>query len=265
MYANITASADELKLQLEQFMGRHVYPNEYRYHEELAGLEDRFSTIPLVEELKALAKEQGLWNLFMPKDHGGLSNAEYAPLAEIMGRVFWSSEVFNCNAPDTGNMEVFIKYATEQQKADWLQPLLSGEIRSSFAMTEPDVASSDATNVQTSIVRDGDEYVINGLKWFITGAMFERTKIFIVMGKTDPENPNRHLQQSQILVPKDTDGLVITRPLTTLGYDDAPQGHAEVRFDNVRVPVDNILLGEGRGFEIAQGRLGPGGSITACD
>ncbi|MGB0636418.1 MAG: acyl-CoA dehydrogenase family protein [Gammaproteobacteria bacterium] len=258
MYANITASADELKLQLEQFMGRHVYPNEYRYHEELAGLEDRFSTIPLVEELKALAKEQGLWNLFMPKDHGGLSNAEYAPLAEIMGRVFWSSEVFNCNAPDTGNMEVFIKYATEQQKADWLQPLLSGEIRSSFAMTEPDVASSDATNVQTSIVRDGDEYVINGLKWFITGAMFERTKIFIVMGKTDPENPNRHLQQSQILVPKDTDGLVITRPLTTLGYDDAPQGHAEVRFDNVRVPVDNILLGEGRGFEIAQGRLGPG-------
>jgi acyl-CoA dehydrogenase len=239
-------------------MGRHVYPNEYRYHEELAGLEDRFSTIPLVEELKALAKEQGLWNLFMPKDHGGLSNAEYAPLAEIMGRVFWSSEVFNCNAPDTGNMEVFIKYATEQQKADWLQPLLSGEIRSSFAMTEPDVASSDATNVQTSIVRDGDEYVINGLKWFITGAMFERTKIFIVMGKTDPENPNRHLQQSQILVPKDTDGLVITRPLTTLGYDDAPQGHAEVRFDNVRVPVDNILLGEGRGFEIAQGRLGPG-------
>ena len=258
MYANITASTDELKLQLEQFMGRHVYPNEYRYHEELAGLEDRFSTIPLVEELKALAKEQGLWNLFMPKDHGGLSNAEYAPLAEIMGRVFWSSEVFNCNAPDTGNMEVFIKYATEQQKADWLQPLLSGEIRSSFAMTEPDVASSDATNVQTSIVRDGDEYVINGLKWFITGAMFERTKIFIVMGKTDPENPNRHLQQSQILVPKDTDGLVITRPLTTLGYDDAPQGHAEVRFDNVRVPVDNILLGEGRGFEIAQGRLGPG-------
>ena len=258
MYANITASADELKLQLEQFMGRHIYPNEHRYHEELAGLEDRFSTIPLVEELKALAKEQGLWNLFMPKDHGGLSNAEYAPLAEIMGRVFWSSEVFNCNAPDTGNMEVFIKYATEQQKADWLQPLLSGEIRSSFAMTEPDVASSDATNVQTSIVRDGDEYVINGLKWFITGAMFERTKIFIVMGKTDPENPNRHLQQSQILVPKDTDGLVITRPLTTLGYDDAPQGHAEVRFDNVRVPVDNILLGEGRGFEIAQGRLGPG-------
>ena len=258
MYANITASGDELKLQLDQFMGRHVYPNEYRYHEELAGLEDRFSTIPLVEELKALAKEQGLWNLFMPKDHGGLSNAEYAPLAEIMGRVFWSSEVFNCNAPDTGNMEVFIKYATEQQKADWLQPLLSGEIRSSFAMTEPDVASSDATNVQTSIVRDGDEYVINGLKWFITGAMFERTKIFIVMGKTDPENPNRHLQQSQILVPKDTDGLVITRPLTTLGYDDAPQGHAEVRFDNVRVPVDNILLGEGRGFEIAQGRLGPG-------
>jgi acyl-CoA dehydrogenase len=194
----------------------------------------------------------------MPKDHGGLSNAEYAPLAEIMGRVFWSSEVFNCNAPDTGNMEVFIKYATEQQKAAWLQPLLEGEIRSSFAMTEPDVASSDATNVQTSIVRDGDEYVINGLKWFITGAMFERTKIFIVMGKTDPDNPNRHLQQSQILVPKDSVGLVITRPLTTLGYDDAPQGHAEVRFENVRVPVENILLGEGRGFEIAQGRLGPG-------
>jgi acyl-CoA dehydrogenase len=258
MYANITASADDLKLQLEQFMEQHIYPNEHRYHEELAALEDRFSTIPLIEELKILAKEQGLWNLFMPKDHGGLSNAEYAPLAEIMGRVFWSSEVFNCNAPDTGNMEVFIKYATEQQKAAWLQPLLEGEIRSSFAMTEPDVASSDATNVQTSIVRDGDEYVINGLKWFITGAMFERTKIFIVMGKTDPDNPNRHLQQSQILVPKDSVGLVITRPLTTLGYDDAPQGHAEVRFENVRVPVENILLGEGRGFEIAQGRLGPG-------
>ena len=258
MYANIMTSSDDLIVQLERFMDKHIYLNEERYHAELASSEDRFCALPLIEELKSLAKEEGLWNLFMPKDHGGLSNAEYAPLAEIMGRVYWSSEVFNCNAPDTGNMEVFIKYGTEDQKAEWLQPLLEGEIRSSFAMTEPDVASSDATNVQTSIVRDGDEYVINGLKWFITGAMFERTRIFIVMGKTDPDNPNRHLQQSQILVPKDTKGLIITRPLTTLGYDDAPQGHAEVRFENVRVPVENILLGEGRGFEIAQGRLGPG-------
>jgi acyl-CoA dehydrogenase len=248
----------QLKAALVAFMDEHIYPNEKRYHEQLNALPNRFSTVPLMEELKALAKEQGLWNLFMPYDHGGLKNEDYAPLAEIMGRVLWSPEVFNCNAPDTGNMEVFMKYGTEAQKNQWLVPLLEGEIRSSYAMTEPDVASSDATNVQTSILRDGDHYVVNGRKWFITNAMYERTKILIVMGKSDPENANRHLQQSQILIPKNTPGVKIVRPLTTFGYDDAPQGHAEVHFENVRVPKENILLGEGRGFEIAQGRLGPG-------
>ncbi len=244
--------------RLQAFMDRHVYPNEHRYDEQLHALPNRFGTVPLMEELKAKARAEGLWNMFVPANHGGLTNAQYAPLAEIMGRVLWSPEVFNCNAPDTGNMEVFMKYGTPAQQAQWLTPLLAGEIRSSYAMTEPDVASSDATNVQTSIRRDGDSYVINGRKWFITNAMYERTKIFIVMGKSDPDNPNRHLQQSQILVPRDTPGLRIVRPLTTLGYDDAPQGHAEVLFENVRVPAANILLGEGRGFEIAQGRLGPG-------
>jgi acyl-CoA dehydrogenase len=258
MYANITASAEALQNQLQAFMDKHIYPNETLYHEQLHALEDRFSTVPLMEELKQKARDEGLWNLFMPKAYGGLSNADYAPLAEIMGRVMWSPEVFNCNAPDTGNMEVFIKYGNEEQKKQWLEPLLAGEIRSSFVMTEPDVASSDATNVQTSVLRDGDDYVINGRKWFITNAMYERTKIFIVMGKSDPDNPNRHLQQSQILVPKDTPGITIERALTTLGYDDAPSGHAEVLFEDVRVPASNMLLGEGRGFEIAQGRLGPG-------
>lgn len=248
----------QLKAALVAFMDAHVYPNEKRYHEQLNALPNRFATVPLMEELKVLAREQGLWNLFMPYDHGGLKNEDYAPLAEIMGRVLWSPEIFNCNAPDTGNMEVFMKYGTEAQKKQWLVPLLEGEIRSSYAMTEPDVASSDATNVQTSILRDGDHYVVNGRKWFITNAMYERTKILIVMGKSDPENPNRHLQQTQILIPKDTPGVKIVRPLTTFGYDDAPQGHAEVHFENVRVPKENILLGEGRGFEIAQGRLGPG-------
>ena len=247
-----------LQAALEAFMAEHIYPNESRYHEQLNSLPDRFGTVPLMEELKAKAKAAGFWNLWMPKDHGGISNEDYAPLAEIMGRVLWSPEVFNCNAPDTGNMEVFLKYGTPAQQEQWLQPLLDGEIRSSYAMTEPDVASSDATNVQTRIERDGDEYVINGRKWFITNAPYERTKIFIVMGKSDPDNPNRHLQQSQVLVPRGAPGLTVVRPLTTLGYDDAPLGHAEVLFEDVRVPAENILLGEGRGFEIAQGRLGPG-------
>lgn len=250
--------AHELEDRLQSFMQSHIYPNETRYHEQLNGLADRFSTVPLMEELKAEARAAGLWNLWLPADHGGLTNEQYCPLAEIMGRVLWSPEVFNCNAPDTGNMEVFLKYGTEAQKADWLQPLLDGEIRSSYAMTEPDVASSDATNVRTRIERDGEEYVVNGRKWFITNAPYERTRIFIVMGKSDPDNANRHLQQSQILVPKDTPGVTVVRPLTTLGYDDAPLGHAEVKFENVRVPAQNMLLGEGRGFEIAQGRLGPG-------
>ena len=250
--------AQDLIVRLEKFMDEHIYPNEDVYTEQLNALPDRFMTVPLMEELKVKAKDAGLWNLWMPADHGGLTNEQYCPLAEVMGRVLWSPEVFNCNAPDTGNMEVFLKYGTEAQKAEWLEPLLNGEIRSSYAMTEPDVASSDATNVRTSIVRDGEAYVINGRKWFITNAPYERTKIFIVMGKSDPENPNRHQQQSQILVPKDTPGLTVIRPLTTLGYDDAPLGHAEVLFEDVRVPASNILLGEGRGFEISQGRLGPG-------
>ena len=258
MTKNDFPSADQLADQLKAFMDKHIYPNEELYQEQLNSLEDRFSTVPLMQELKAQAKSVGLWNLWLPKNQGGLSNEDYCPLAEIMGRVLWSPEVFNCNAPDTGNMEVFLKYGTEAQQETWLNPLLEGEIRSSYCMTEPDVASSDATNVRTSIVRDGEDYVINGRKWFITNAPYERTKIFIVMGKSDPSNNNRHLQQSQILVPKHTPGVTVVRPLTTLGYDDAPLGHAEVLFDNVRVPKENILLGEGRGFEIAQGRLGPG-------
>lgn len=249
---------EQLQDQMQSFMNEHIYPNEEIYQEQLNRLADRYSTVPLMETLKTKAKAQGLWNLWMPKLHGGLTNEDYCSLAEMMGRVLWSPEVFNCNAPDTGNMEVFIKYGTEPQKERWLKPLLAGEIRSSYCMTEPDVASSDATNVRTSIIRKDDEYVINGRKWFITNAPYERTKIFIVMGQSDPENPNRHLQQSQILVPKDTPGVEVIRPLTTLGYDDAPLGHAEVHFNDVRVPADNILLGEGRGFEIAQGRLGPG-------
>ncbi|GAB5413014.1 MAG: acyl-CoA dehydrogenase family protein [Congregibacter sp.] len=250
--------------QLQAFMEEHVLPNDPVYREQLEASEDRFAYLPIVDELKAKAREAGLWNLFIPPklaefaDHDGLSNYDYAPLAEIMGRVIWAPEVFNCNAPDTGNMEVFMKYATPAQQETWLKPLLAGEIRSAYAMTEPQVASSDATNIELSICREGDEYVLNGRKWFISGAMYERCKIFIVMGKSDPDNPSRHKQQSQVLVPKGTPGLEIVRPLTTLGYDDAPMGHAELRFNDVRVPAENILLGEGRGFEIAQGRLGPG-------
>jgi len=252
--------ARDLQLRLQQFMVDEVYPVEHPYQEYLKTAENPWVSPPLMVELKAKAKKAGLWNLFLPAHHheDGLTNLDYAPLAEIMGRVLWAPEVFNCNAPDTGNMEVFIKYGTEEQKARWLEPLLAGEIRSAFAMTEPDVASSDATNVQCSIVRDGDEYVINGRKWFITGVMHENCKIIILMGKTDPDNPNRHVQQSQILVPRDTPGVKVTRALTTLGYADPPLGHGEMVFENVRVPVENVLLGEGRGFEIAQGRLGPG-------
>ena len=245
-------------------MDRHIYAHEEVYAEQLDSASNRFAALPLMDELKAQAKAEGLWNLFIPEeyskfsDHGGLSNLDYYPLAEMMGRVLWSPEVFNCNAPDSGNMEVLMKYATPAQQQQWLAPLLNGEIRSSYAMTEPQVASSDATNIELSMVRDGDEWLLNGRKWFITGAMYERTKIIIVMGKSDPDNPDRHKQQSQILVPNDTPGVELIRPLTTLGYDDAPIGHAELVFNNVRVPAANLLLGEGRGFEIAQGRLGPG-------
>ena len=250
--------------QLTAFMDQHIYPREKEYEEQLRAARDRFGYLPIMEELKNKAKAAGLWNLFIPpalarfSAHGGLSNLDYAPLAETMGRVLWSPEVFNCNAPDTGNMEVFMKYATPTQQAKWLTPLLNGDIRSSYAMTEPQVASSDATNIELAIRRDGDEWVLNGRKWFITGAPYERCKIFIVMGKSDPDNPSRHKQQTQVLVPKGAPGLEVIRPLTTLGYDDAPLGHAELVFDNVRVPLENVLLGEGRGFEIAQGRLGPG-------
>ena len=256
--------SQQLQTQLLAFMDAHIYPNEHAYAEQLANAKSRFAPLPLMDELKDKAKASGLWNLFVPEDHaeycghGGLSFFDYAPLCEIMGRVVWSPEVFNCNAPDTGNMEVFMNYATKAQQDKWLKPLLAGKIRSSYAMTEPQVASSDATNIELSIQKERDEWVLNGRKWFITNAMYERTKIFIVMGKSDPDNPNRHKQQTQILVPKDTPGVKIIRPLTTLGYDDAPSGHAEIVFDNVRVPLENVLLGEGRGFEIAQGRLGPG-------
>jgi acyl-CoA dehydrogenase len=254
----LSERARQIRERLLAFMDEHVYPNEARYREELDALSNRFSTVPLMEELKAKARAADLWNLWLPAAHGGLTNLEYAPQAEIMGRVLWAPEIFNCNAPDTGTMEVFLKYGNEQQKARWLEPLLRGEIRSSYCMTEPQVASSDATNIETTIRRDGDDYVIDGRKWFITNAPYERTKIFIVMGVSDAANPNRHRRHSQILVRKDTPGITIVRPLTTLGYDDAPLGHAEVRFEAVRVPAANILLGEGRGFEIAQGRLGPG-------
>jgi acyl-CoA dehydrogenase len=246
--------------RVRAFMNQHVYPNEELFKQQIAA--DPWNTAPLTEDLKVKAKAEGLWNLFLPQEHGdysgGLTNLEYAVLAEEMGRVIWSSEVFNCSAPDTGNMEVLAKYGNEQQKKDWLEPLLAGEIRSAFAMTEPAVASSDATNIATSMVRDGGDYVINGKKHYASGACRNQCKILIVMGKTDPDNENRHIQQSQILVPTNTPGVTVTRPMQVFGNDDAPDGHAEIVFDNVRVPVDNLILGEGRGFEIAQGRLGPG-------
>jgi acyl-CoA dehydrogenase len=244
--------------RLNAFFDEFVYPNEQRYYQEVAA-GDRWQPTHLVEELKAAARSAGLWNLFLPASArgAGLTNTEYAPLCEIMGRVLWAPEVFNCSAPDTGNMEALERYGTPAQKAQWLEPLLAGTIRSAFCMTEPDVASSDATNIESSIVRDGDHYVVNGRKWWSSGAGDPRCRIFIVMGKSDP-NAARHAQQSMLLVPRDTPGVKIVRHLPVFGYDDAPHGHMEVDFENVRVPQSNILLGEGRGFEIAQGRLGPG-------
>ncbi len=254
----------DLQTRLLAFMDTHVYPNEkmFKYEVDSNGTQkgNRWLPTGLIERLKPLAREQGLWNLFLPRSARapeGLSNLDYAPLCEIMGRVGWAPEVFNCAAPDTGNMETIERYGTEAHKQMWLEPLLRGEIRSAFAMTEPGVASSDATNIATRIERDGDDYVINGHKWWISGAGDPRCAIFIVMGKTDPQAP-RHAQQSMILVPADTSGISITRPLPVFGYDDAPHGHCEILFENVRVPAANLLLGEGRGFEIAQGRLGPG-------
>ena len=244
--------------RLGAFMDAHVYPNEQRYREEL-DRGGRWQEPPLIGELQEKARAQGLWNLFLPDStHGaGLSNLEYAPLCEVMGRVVWSPEVFNCAAPDTGNMETIERYGTPAQKKEWLEPLLEGKIRSAFAMTEPRVASSDATNIESSIVRDGDSYVINGRKWWTSGAGSARCRLFIFMGKTDPGAP-RHRQQSMILVPRETPGITVLRNLPVFGYDDAPHGHMEIDFRDVRVPAANLLLGEGRGFEIAQGRLGPG-------
>ncbi len=257
---NHTQKVLDLMGRLNAFMDEHIYPNEEAYREHFKTTDDIWKSPPLMSELKEKAKNAGLWNLFLPESErgAGLTNLEYAPLAEIMGRVFFASEVFNCNAPDTGNMEVLDRYGSESQKEQWLTPLLSGEIRSCFSMTEPKVASSDATNIESPIVLDGDEYVINGRKWWSSGAMNEACKIIIFMGKTDPENQNRHKQQSMILVPMEAEGIEIIRPLSVFGYIDQPFGHAEISFDNVRVPKENIILGEGRGFEIAQGRLGPG-------
>ncbi len=263
-----------LQAQLLQFFDDYIYPNEQAYHDELeanTAAGKRWSALKTIEKLKPIAQKQGLWNLWLPRDTAeiagfagdplfggaGLTNQEYAPLAEIMGRVLWASEVFNCSAPDTGNMETLARYGSDDIRHRWLKPLLRGEIRSAFAMTEPEVASSDATNIATRIERDGNEYVINGRKWWISGAGDPRCAVYITMGKTDPDAP-RHSQQSMIVVPADAPGIKVLRPLTVFGYDDAPHGHCEMTFTNVRVPADNILLGEGRGFEIAQGRLGPG-------
>ncbi len=252
-----SARTRDLLERLGAFMDAHVYPNEQLYHEQVAA--DRWGHPPILEELKAKARAAGLWNLFLPEsEHGaGLSNAEYAPLCEVMGRVHFSSQVFNCSAPDTGNIETLIRYGSEAQKGRWLQPLLDGEIRSAFAMTEPDVASSDATNIAATIRRDGDHYVLNGRKWWISGVGDAACQVMIFLGLSDPDAP-KHRRHSMILVPRDAPGVKILRPLTVFGYDDAPHGHMEILFENVRVPAENMLLGEGRGFEIAQGRLGPG-------
>jgi len=252
-----SAKVKELEKRLRAFMDEHIYPNEARFYREIE--KDRWAPTRIIEELKPKARAAGLWNLFLPdhEDGAGLTNLEYAPLCEIMGRSVLAPEVFNCSAPDTGNMEVLARYGTKEQKERWLKPLLAGEIRSCFAMTEPAVASSDATNIQASIRRDGNEYVLNGRKWWSSGAGDPRCKIAIFMGKTDPM-ARKHQQQSMVLVPMDAPGVKIDRMLTVFGYDHAPHGHGEVTFDNVRIPVTNMLLGEGRGFEIAQGRLGPG-------
>lgn len=250
----------DLQKRVQNFMEEYIYPNEETYYNQLNSQGDRWQIPPIMEELKAKAKAAGLWNLFLPDSSrgAGLTNLEYAPLCEIMGRSFIAPEVFNCSAPDTGNMEVLERYGTEEHKKQWLEPLLEGKIRSCFAMTEPAVASSDATNIESSITRDGDFYVINGRKWWSSGMGDPRCKLIIFMGKSNPDNPDKYRQQSQILIPRDTPGIKVLRMLSVFGYDDAPHGHAEVEFKDVRVPASNLLLGEGRGFEIAQGRLGPG-------
>ena len=257
MNPEFTDKVKELQRRLHAFMDQHIYPSEQRFHDEVE--RDRWTPTRIIEELKPKARAAGLWNLFLPNDENGagLTNLEYAPLCEIMGRSHMAPEVFNCSAPDTGNMEVLARYGTPEQKERWLKPLLAGEIRSCFAMTEPAVASSDATNIESRIAREGNEYVINGRKWWTSGAGDPRCKIAIFMGKTDPSGAT-HKQQSMVLVPMDAPGVKVVRLLTVYGYDHAPHGHGEVTFDNVRVPLSNVLLGEGRGFEIAQGRLGPG-------
>ena len=263
MTGQYSTKTRDLLQRLSAFFDQHIYPNEERYLREVeANRRAGNAWIPsrVIDELKPIAQREGLWNLFLPHPYegqGGISNLDYAPLCELMGRVMWSGEVFNCSAPDTGNMEVLVRYGSAEHKKQWLEPLLRGEIRSAFAMTEPAVASSDATNIEARIERDGDDYVINGRKWWTSGAGDPRCKIMIFMGKTDP-TAARHSQQSMILVPMDAPGVKVLRPLTVMGYDDAPHGHMEVDFQNVRVPASSILLGEGRGFEIAQGRLGPG-------
>ena len=252
------ARTADLLARLRAFMAEHIYPNEKRYYEEVAA-GDRWAHVTLIDELQPLARAAGLWNLFLPhSEHGaGLTNLEYAPLCEEMGRVHWCPAVFNCAAPDTGNMETLERFGTAEHKERWLKPMLEGKLRSAFAMTEPAVASSDATNIESSIVRDGDDYVINGRKWWISGVGEDDCKLLIFMGKTDPTAP-KHKQQSMILVPRDTPGITVVRAMTLFGYDDAPHGHMDILFENVRVPASNMLLGEGRGFEIAQARLGPG-------